>query len=105
MKEVIKFLLFLSYATCIFFISNNIVILIAFLVNIAIILLAKIKIKAVIKNLAIFIPFILFTVIINCILDKYINAILVGIKLLLVCNITFIYSRTITVRRICKNNF
>lgn len=105
MKEIIKFLAFLCYTTSIFFIPNNIVILVAFAINIAIILFAKINIKAVVKNLAIFLPFVLFTVIINCILDNYINAIWVGIKLLLVCNITFIYSKTTTVRQICKNNF
>ena len=105
MKEIIKFLAFLCYATSIFFMPNNIVILLAFLVNITIIFLAKINIKNAIKNLLAFLPFILFTVVINCILDYYINAIWVGIKLLLVCNITFIYSRTITVRRVCKNNF
>ena len=105
MKEIIKFLAFLCYATSIFFIPNNIVILLAFLVNIAIIFLAKINIKYVIKNLLVFLPFILFTVIINCILDYYINAIWVGIKLLLVCNITFIYSKTTTIRKLCKNNF
>ena len=101
MKEIIKFLAFLCYATSIFFIPNNIVILLACLVNIAIIFLAKINIKLIIKNLAIFLPFILFTVIINCVLDYYINAIWVGIKLLLVCNITFIYSKTTTVRKLC----
>ena len=54
MKEIIKFLAFLCYATSIFFMPNNIVILLAFLVNIAIIFLAKINIKYVIKNLLVF---------------------------------------------------
>ena len=41
-------------------------------------------------------PFIVFTFVINCMLDNYINAIFVGLKLLIVCNATVIYSFTTT---------
>ena len=98
MKEVIKFLSFICYATAIFFIPNNIVILIALGINIAILLCAKVNSKQAIKNIIVFLPFILFTVAINLILSYDIDAIWIGMKLLLVCNITFIYSKTTTTR-------
>lgn len=47
-------------------------------------------------------PFILLTFIINCLLDTYINAIWMAIKLLLVCNITFIYSQTTSANEIAR---
>ena len=100
MKDKIKFLLFIIYATTIFFMPNHPIILIACIVNIILIILIKIKIKAVIKNIVKLLPFIAFTAIFNSILSDYTYALWIGIKLLLVCNITFIYSKTITVRRI-----
>lgn len=102
MKDVIKFLLFLFYAAAIFFIPNNNMILFAFGINLVTMLLVKVKIKETIKNLFKFLPFILFTAIINCLLDDYQNAIWIGIKLLLVCNITFLYSKTTTTGKIAK---
>ena len=45
---------------------------------------------------------ILFTFIFNILLDNYINAIWMAVKLLLVCNATYIYSRTITVAQLAK---
>ena len=48
-------------------------------------------------------PFIIFTFVINCVLDNVINAIWIGVKLLLVCNITIIYSETTSIDRNCNN--
>ena len=103
MKEVIKFLAFICYATAIFFIPDNYIILLAIAINIVMLLITKVNLKSAVKNITAFLPFILFTVIINCLLDYYKNAIYIGVKLMLVCNITFIYSKTTSIRRICKN--
>ena len=62
----------------------------------------KINFKKVIIRSIKILPFIIFTFIINCILDNYINAFLVGIKLLLVCNITIIYSEVVTISSIAE---
>lgn len=66
----------------------------------------KIKVVDAIQNIVKLLPFILLTVIVNCLLSNYEYAILVAIKLILVCNVTYIYSKTTTVRgiaRIIKN--
>lgn len=101
MKNVVKFLLFVIYATIIFFLPNNEKILWLFVIHTILMILAKTNIKKAIANLLGFLPFILFTLILNCLLDNYRNAIWLGIKLLLVCNITFIYAKTTTIGRNC----
>lgn len=93
------FLSFILYATFIFFVHSNIFLLIILLLNILIMIILHIPVIGSIENLLKIIPFILVTVMVNCILSNYKYAILVAIKLLLVCNITYIYSKTTTVRK------
>lgn len=100
MKNIILFLIFMIYATFIFFINDAVLLVAVLLINILAMLLFKVKITSVIENIVKILPFILLTVVINCILSHYEYAILVAIKLMLVCNITFIYSKTTTVREI-----
>lgn len=102
MKEVIKFLAFIIYATTIFFMPNQSIVLVILVINIIVMWVAKIRIKDTFKNIIKFVPFILFTVVVNCILADAKMALWVGIKLLLVCNITFLYSKTTTVGGISK---
>lgn len=105
MKEVIKFLLFLVYATSIFFLPNHAIIFSLLLViHLFIMFFTKTKAKLAITNITHFLPFILLTFIINCILGYFSYAIWISIKLFLVCNITFIYSNSTTITRNCKNN-
>lgn len=100
MKNILMFFSFIVYATVIFFIDNNSLLLLILLLNILAMLAVHIHITEAIRNLLKIMPFILLTVIFNCILSNYEYAILVGMKLLLVCNITYIYSKTTTVREI-----
>ena len=102
MKNVFKFLIFIIYATTIFFLPNHIFILLCFVLNLFMIMLARLSLKKAIINTLKMFPFILFTFIINIFLDNFINALWVGIKLIIVCNATFIYSQTTTVARTCK---
>ncbi len=102
MKYVILFLFFVFYATLIFFLPNNYIVLFAFLINIASMISTKCTIKSALQNLLHFLPFILLTVIINVLLGYYIDAIWIVVKLLLVCNINFIYSRVTPVTSIAK---
>lgn len=104
MINVIKFLLFISYSTIIFFLPNNKWILIIITINIFLMLIAKVHLKNAIKSIIKFLPFILFTFIINCLLDNVENSLWIGIKLIIVCNITFIYSKTTTITRNSKNH-
>lgn len=100
MKNVIIFLSFVLYATFIFFINSSVLLLIVLLLNVLAMIVWHIQVIEAIKNLLKILPFILLTVIINCFLSGYEYAILIGIKLLLVCNITYTYSKTTTVREI-----
>ena len=98
MKNVVIFLCFIIYATAIFFIPNTLnYLLLVFSINIIIMLIIKVNVKKMIKNTLYVIPFVVVTGIINCFLGNYIYAFYISIKLILVCNITYIYSKTTTV--------
>ena len=104
MKNVIMFLLFIIYSTSIFFLPNNNLIFIFIIINMFIMITYKIKLKKVIYKILQIIPFIIFTFIINYILDDVSNALWIAIKLMIVCNITIIYSETTSIVRNCRNN-
>lgn len=100
MKNIVLFLSFILYASIIFFITNSLFLWLILAINILAMIIFTVKPLKALQNLLKIMPFILFTVIINCILDSYSYAFLVGIKLILVCNITYTYSKTTTVRGI-----
>ena len=102
MKDVFKFLIFIIYATTIFFLPNHIFILICFAINLLIILFYKLNLKKVIFNTLKILPFAIFTFAINILLDNFAFALWIGVKLIIVCNITFIYSQTTTVANLAK---
>lgn len=102
MKNVIPFILFLIYATAIFLIPNSFFLLCPLSINIVLWIVTKSSIKKTVRNLLKIFPFALLTFVINCWLDSYINALWMAAKLLLVCNITFIYSQTTTTAQIAK---
>lgn len=97
MKKVTTFLLFIIYTTLIFFTPNDYVYIAIFtFINIIAMIIIKVNIKNAVKNLGNLLPFILLTGIINSILENYIYAMYITAKLILVCNITYTYSRTTT---------
>ena len=103
MKNVIAFLIFIIYTTLIFFTPNNyIYIAIPTIINIIAMIAIKVNIKNAIKNIINLLPFILLTGIINAILENYIYAMYISIKLILVCNITYTYSKTTTAFSVAK---
>lgn len=102
MKNVIPFILFLIYATAIFLIPNSFFLLCPLSINIVLWIVTKSSIKKTVRNLLKIFPFALLTFVINCWLDSYINALWMAAKLLLVCNITFIYSQTTTIAQVAK---
>ena len=104
MKNEIKFLLFIIYATCIFFLPNNKCIMLIVIFNLFIMIINKVQPKKVMaKNIQV-LPFIAFTFIINYILDNFYIALWIGIKLFIVCNITIVYSETTNVARHSRYN-
>lgn len=102
MKNIIMFLSFILYATFIFFTNSNTILWGVLLLNVLAMIVFHIPLMEAIRNLLKVLPFILLTVVINCILSSYDYAILIGIKLMLVCNITYTYSKTTTVKGIAS---
>lgn len=96
MKNIIKFVLFLIYVIGIFFIDSYIVIGGIALLNLLLMIVSKINIQKAITNLIKLMPFILFTTLVNWIFSDLEFAILITIRLILVCNISYIFSKTIT---------
>lgn len=104
MKNIIKFLLFIAYSTSIFFLPNNYFILFPIIINLLAMFLSKKQLKRTIAKTLKILPFIIFTFIVNYILDNFTNAIWIAIKLIIVCNITIIYSETTSITRDSRNN-
>lgn len=96
MKNLIKFILFLIYTIGIFFISNYLALGIIAIFNIILMLLIKINIKNASNNILKLLPFILFTIIVNILFADLEFGILIGVRLILVCNLSYIFSKTIT---------
>ena len=94
MKNATKFLLFVTYATGIFFLPNNKFIILFAIFNLFIVIINKLHPKKIVTKSMQVLPFIVFTFIINCMLDSVYNALWIGLKLFIVCNITIIYSET-----------
>lgn len=104
MKNSINFLLYIIYATSIFFLPNNKFIMFFIIFNLFIMRTNKVQPKKVIAKSIPILPFIVFTFIINYILDNFYNALWIGIKLFIVCNITIVYSETTNVARHSRYN-
>lgn len=96
MKNLIKFILFLIYTVGIFFIKNYIVLGLIAIFNIILMLILKINLKNAINNLIKLLPFVLFTVAINMIFADLEFSILIGVRLILICNLSYIFSKTIS---------
>ncbi len=102
MKDLIKFCVFVIYSTSIFFLPNNQILFFFIFVNCVAMFLLRKSVNRIIKRTLNIMPFIIFTFIINCLLDDIMNAIWIGIKLLIVCNMTMIYSNTTTVTGVAE---
>ena len=96
LKNIIKFILFLIYVVGIFFINNYIILGIIAIFNLILMIISKINVKKSIINLIKLLPFILFTAVINLIFANLDFAILITVRLILVCNMSYIFSKIIT---------
>lgn len=94
--NIVKFIFFLLYVISIFFIKNNIALIGALIINIILILIYKISLKKLLNNLSKISIFVLITALINVFVVDINYAIIVGIKLILVCSITYIFSTTLS---------
>lgn len=96
MKGLLKLLLFISYTIIVFATFNYYIIGAYCILNILIMLISKVKIINAIKNIMFLLPFILFTTIINILLADIEYAILITIRLVIVCNVTYSFTHILT---------
>lgn len=99
MIDIFKFILFLIYTLSVFFISSYYGLLGIAIINLLLMIILKIDIKKAVKNILQIMPFIIFTAIINIFFQDINGATYVFLRLILVCNMTYIFSKTITTTR------
>lgn len=102
MKTVIKFIAFFAYTICLFFITDIRVLAGIFALQILFMLLCHVSIGGAIKTIWHLMPFILFTVLIDLCVMEVMDSILIGIRLIMVCHITYMFGKTTTAMQIAK---
>ena len=100
MLYVIEFLLFLAYTVFVFFIKSYSIILLLAIFNIILMIILKENIKDAFILVLKLMPFIIFTSVINMIITGISYGILIGLRLILVCNMTYIFSKKMTQQRL-----
>lgn len=100
MQYIIEFILFLAYTVCVFFVRNYIVLGVLFAVNILLMLILKQSFKRVFIAILKIMPFIIFTSGINMLISGFSYGILIAVRLILVCNITYIFSKRMTPQKL-----
>lgn len=103
MIDLILFIIFLIYAFFIFAINNITIQTIFLILNIALMFRLKIPFKKAISNIFFLIPFIIITSVINLLFEDSFTALLITYKLIIVCNITFIFKYSFGTTRIIKS--
>ena len=94
--NIIKFIFFLTYAILIFFVKSNIALIGALAIDVTLIIAYKINLKNLINNITKIFIFVLITAIINAFVVNINYAITIGIKLILVCAMTYIFSKMLS---------
>lgn len=100
LKKLVKFIIFLIYTILIFIIKDLKILVIMLLLNIILTKITKISFRELIYNLKIYFPFIMFTILINIIFDSTYAGILIGIRICICYNATYLYSKTVTLTEI-----
>ncbi len=102
MRDLVKFLVFLFYCILIFFIDNYILLAIFLVINLLLAIIHKISLIYLLKNMLKFMPFVLITLIVNIIFGYVKEGFQISFQLLLVCNITYIFSQRFSPIRLGK---
>ncbi len=96
MIDIIEFLLFLAYTVLVFFIKDCVLLGIVVIINILLMIILKENIKKAFFSILKLMPIIIFTSSINIVMSGFSFGILIAIRLILVCNMTYIFSRRMT---------
>lgn len=92
MKNLIKLIAFILLTIIVFFISNYIVLLSIFFIDLILIIIFKISIREYLKNFKYFLPFLLLSVALNILFSKNLEyAVLILFRIIICYNITFTY--------------
>ena len=102
MKDLMKLLLFIVYTSLIFLMRDYYVIALCALFNLILLISLRVNVKRSLKFLFSLLPFILFVVLINLLFNSVNNTILIGCRLLLVCNITYTFKCLISTLMLCN---
>lgn len=102
MKTVLKFIAFFIYTICLFWIQDIRLLIGIFGLQLLFMLLCNVSGKEAGKTILRLIPFILFTAVINIWTMGAMGAIRIGIRLVMVCHITYIFGKTTTAMQIAK---
>lgn len=100
--NIIKFIIFDIFVFAIFFISNYKILFSFFLIDIIVIMFLRLNILKIIRYLLLISPLIIFTFIINIVLENISYGILIATRFIIACISTYIFSRTVTVLEISK---
>lgn len=96
----IGLIVFLIYASLIFFIKIYYLLGAILCINIILMIILKVSFIKTFKFLARLMPFIVFTSVLNIFLGDVELGALIGIRLILVCNITYVFSCKMTPKKI-----
>lgn len=102
MKTVIKFIAFFIYTICLFWIRDINLLLGIFALQILFMLLCRVSASGAIRTIWKLLPFIIFTVVIDLFVMELMDSILIGIRLIMVCHITYIFGKTTTAGKLAK---
>ncbi|MDR3335530.1 MAG: energy-coupling factor transporter transmembrane protein EcfT [Treponema sp.] len=89
MKNLVKLVILMTYTFIVFFISQYYILGGFFVFNILIMCFGHINVKTALKELLTMLPFIMFAAGINLVLGDINEMLLIAIRLILVCNITY----------------
>lgn len=100
MGATIGFVLFLIYTSLIFFIKSYFLLGIVLIINLFLMLIFKVSLKNTFEFIFKLMPFILFTAVFNMIFEDVLYGVLIGFRLVLVCNVTYIFSKKMTPKKL-----
>lgn len=102
MKIAVKFIIFIIYTIALFFIQDIALLAVIFMLQVLCMLICKVSIRETGKTILHLMPFIIFTVVIDIWAMGFIEAIKIGIRLIMVCHVTYIFGKTTTAMQIAK---
>lgn len=104
--QIVKFLIFITYITAVFFLPNNWWVLLGIVINLgwgaAVCCQDFRRVAKICRGTAKVLPLVLLTVIFNWWLDSWQAALWLGLKLIIVCSATMIYSAKMTVAEVAE---